>query len=420
MGRALYFKIEIDKEDGGWKVSKSRTSNLVSSKTVGKHKIFFKKPFSKTPETIDSLLSHIDAVYKEFLKIMEKKDPERIGDIQDLNNLISNPFLVMDILQKKVTTSTTGEIPLYVCKENYKLLLTSKKENYRCILLPPASIFTLHKNGLKFEENFLKEVASYKEGYTADLEFYSTLLIHIIKSRLEYIENIVVNPFYIPFSGGVDSSLLLKIAYENGLNAIPVTIGLKGSRDIIEIKKSFKEIGYRGDFLIMEVNKERVSESLIYIKEHLDIKNRILLSIALVEHLLMNEVRGKVLVMGQGADELFGGYDKYRRKYDKFTNENLIDRTLLYRATTLIEYSLGELNEVSVAYPYLTYLGILMSRFVPNYYKVRGRDDYHRKWVIRNALKKLGVTRDVYMRRKKAMQYSTGIDRVVKNILRRS
>ena len=413
------FTIEINRENDEWKLSKNVKSNIVSFKAAGKHIIAFKKPFSDFPKTIDSLLSQIEIIYREFQKIMDRNDPKMFSNVEDLNNLVSNPFIIIDLLQNRIATTITGEIPLYINLEDYKLTLTSKKITHRHALIPPASIIILHEHGLKVDGNLFKEATGYEGKYKADLEFYSTLLIHMIESRLEYIENKLVNPFYISFSGGVDSSLLLKIAYENGLNVVPVTIGLKGSKDILEIKNSFKALGYRGDYILVEVDEDTVSETLIYIRDHLDIKNKILLSIACVEHLLMKEVRGKVLVMGQGADELFGGYDKYRRGYDKFVQENLIDRTLLYRATTLIEYELGELNSVSVAYPYLTYLGILLGKLVPNNYKVRGGDDYHRKWVVREALKILGTSRDAYMRRKRAMQYSTGIDRVVKNILKR-
>ncbi len=419
MENETQFKIDIKFEDNQLKITGKKESNLLSYHDIGEHIIIFKRYFKDPAKSIDELLSYVETLNIEFFKVVEKRELERLDSISDLNNIVSNPYMTLDLPKKRMSTTITGEIPPYVKLEDGNVSITNGIYDSGYILLPPTTLFTIFRQNLKIDGSLLMEIRNTSIESSADLEEYSTLLIHIIRSRLEYIENRVVKQFYISFSGGVDSSLLLKIAYENGINIVPVTIGLKGSKDLLEIKNNLKALGYKGDSILIEVDVNAVSETLDYITKHLEIRNKILLSIACVEHLLMKNLKKKVLVMGQGADELFGGYDKYRRGYHNFTHENLMDQALLYRATTLIEYWLGELNMVSVTYPYLTYLGILLGKMVPNHYKVRGYNDYHRKWVVRHALKILGAQKEAYMRRKKAMQYSTGVDKIVKNIVKR-
>ena len=419
MDNNTYYTLEIALENGAWKSLKNVESRIVSIYRDKDSQILFKTPYNEYPKTFEILISYVETLNNEWINIVNKKEIQILDTIEKENNLVSNPFILLDFSNKVLTTTLTGEIPIYITVEDGKILIQSNNVGFKSTLLPPATILKFSGTGLAYMGTILDNYVNNGVKQTTDIEFLSTLLIHIVKSRLEYIANHVVNRFYISFSGGVDSSLILKIAYECGFDVTPVTIGLKESKDIREIKESLKAVGYKGDLILLEVDEDDVLKTLQHIKSNLEIKNKILLSIACVEHLLMEKIKGEVLVMGQGADELFGGYDKYRREYNRFIQENIIDRALLYRATTLLEYKLGELNRVSVGYPYLTYLGNLLGKLVPHSYKVKGRDDYHRKWVIREALKMLGSSREAYMRRKRAMQYSTGIDKVVKDILRK-
>lgn len=409
--------IQTDVNNKDWIISTHIKSNVVTYEKVGKKIFIFKASINDVPQNKNELISHTTYIIRGWLDNVSKGGLDTPDDILEINNIVSNPIIIIDATQKVITTTLTGEIPIYIYTAIDRAIVSNKREHIKSVLLSPATIFGISKVGVIHNKNLLLDLYRTHGTSIRNMEFLSVQLINILKSRLEYIENKSQHPIYISFSGGIDSSLLLKIAYENGLNIVPITIGLRKSKDIQSVKQSLRELRYEGDNNLIEISERNVLESMYELQNCIKTRNLVHLSIACVENLIMKNLRGKILVMGQGADELYGGYDKYRRLYNRYPEENLIDLALLYKGTTLIEYELSELNDVIITYPYLTYLGFLHAKTVPNIFKVSGRDDRLRKWVIRTALKRLGTPKEIYMRRKRAMQYSTGIDKVIKTIL---
>lgn len=395
-------------------ISTQVKSNILSYVNTGNKIYIFKALLRDAQNSKLDPIKNITYLINHWFDVILKGRMDIPTDLLEINNILSDPNVVIDLNKKVIITTLTGEIPIYIYNTIDRVVVSNQRRYKKSVLLPPASVSEISSMGVLHNKNLLTDLNRAYDVTIRNIEYLSIQLINILRSRLEYIENKSQHPIYISFSGGIDSSLLLKIAYDNGLNVIPITVGLKKSKDIQSMKQSLKELNYKGEYYPIEVSKKDVLESIHELKNNIEVKNPVYLSIACVENLIMKNVRGKILIMGQGADELYGGYDKYRRLYDRYPEENLIDIALLYKGTILIEYIISELNDVTIAYPYLTYLGLLHSNTVPNIFKVSGREDRLRKWVIRRALKILGTSKELYMKRKRAIQYSTGIDKVVK------
>ncbi len=251
--------------------------------------------------------------------------------------------------------------------------------------------------------------------YGGEINILSKILIERLRDTLSLYQGI--EPIYLFYSGGVDSTLILLVGYEAGLRIIPTTIALPGSKDYLGAEETLKLLKLETDNILITPKEDDISEAMEEIFKIFPHISKVLVPVAITEYLLFKEVpRGSIVAMGQGADELFGGYDKYRRLYPDFETENIIDLTLLQYTTGYIEWVLSTSRGSIVIYPYLTPVAAEIGYSTPREYKVRSREDRHRKWVIREALKMLGAPKKVYMRMKKAMQYSTGISKYLKRI----
>ncbi|MFO7834036.1 MAG: asparagine synthase-related protein, partial [Halohasta sp.] len=113
----------------------------------------------------------------------------------------------------------------------------------------------------------------------------------------------------VAFSGGVDSALVAA-----GLPDAPLyVIGFEGSHDIAAARAAAAEMGRTADLRVLELNHETLREAVPRVAEAINRTNPMDVSIALPLLLVAERVRADGydrLALGQGADELFGGYSK--------------------------------------------------------------------------------------------------------------
>jgi len=113
----------------------------------------------------------------------------------------------------------------------------------------------------------------------------------------------------VAFSGGVDSALVAA-----GLPDAPLyVIGFEGSHDIAAAREAAAAMDRSDDLQVVELDHETLREAVPRVAAAIDRTNPMDLSIALPLVLVAERIREDGydrLALGQGADELFGGYSK--------------------------------------------------------------------------------------------------------------
>lgn len=121
-----------------------------------------------------------------------------------------------------------------------------------------------------------------------------------------------------------------------------------------------------------------------------------------------------VLLLGQLADELFGGYSKYQRTLkaagEQAAKAQMDADVTSYGATGLARDRSACSRWLEPRFPFLDRKVLEFGLLLPVSYKIRGEE---RKAVLRQAAIWLGVPKEIAMAPKKAAQYSSGIQRLL-------
>jgi asparagine synthase (glutamine-hydrolysing) len=209
-------------------------------------------------------------------------------------------------------------------------------------------------------------------------------------------------------SGGLDSSIVLAHVREMHPDCVALTIGAPGSDDLVFARRLCADLGVRhevisvrpGDIHAADVREAiRMSE----LTEYGDIINAVV-SVPLFARARTLGI--KVVLTGDGSDELFGGYSMYdqtaaaasRRLFEHMI-ANLY-RTELQRVDRV---SMGQGVEARV--PYLDPALVELALRIPVGLKVRAGQE---KWIMRQAF--ADMLPDYIIRRpKNPMSHSSGL-----------
>ncbi|RMF91756.1 MAG: hypothetical protein D6733_00290 [Methanobacteriota archaeon] len=224
-----------------------------------------------------------------------------------------------------------------------------------------------------------------------------------------------LDEFGLLFSGGLDSSLLAKICADLGLEPLLVLVYMEGSGDEGHIREA------AGCFELERVEKvifdDEIEGYVQLVREAAGTDNPIDISIGVPLYAGFETAAwsGMSSVMvGQGADELFAGYHRYL-KLDGAELEEALKRdveTINIGRDRALAGSLG----LKMLTPYLDEKVVELGLGIPADWKIR---DGLRKFVLREVAKKRGLPKSIWARDKKAIQYSTGVDKVVRRVLKK-
>ncbi len=217
----------------------------------------------------------------------------------------------------------------------------------------------------------------------------------------------------IAFSGGVDSALISKICSEMKYDITLLTIGFAKSHDIIFAKEVNQYLRYPHHILEIDSATFRAVSSAIHhtIKTDNLSWNENCIAFYYVSKLAQS-LGLYTVVTANGIDELFCGYDVYRREFSKgqshiynIINEKLENEQSMMQSVNLVASEFG----VEICQPLLNSEFIKYAKTIPLCEKIHSSDDMYRKHIVRQLARDLKVPEISCAKRKKALQYGSQI-----------
>ncbi len=237
-------------------------------------------------------------------------------------------------------------------------------------------------------------------------------LIMLLRSEFSSKEN-DSSRFVISFSGGLDSSLLAKLA----MDRTPVTgiaVGTESSIDIRNARRSAESIGI--ELIEIMIDERLVVEGAREMIRATGSTDPLAISFELPIFLALQSTRERSLFTGQGADELFGGYAKYEGLSEKdFLRTRAEDIGKVLGPISEFERAMANSLGKTVLKPFLSKEIVYLALSLPASIV---RPTTERKVVVREALRELGLD-EVASIDKKAAQYGSGTSALIKKAAKR-
>ena len=223
-------------------------------------------------------------------------------------------------------------------------------------------------------------------------------------------------PCAIAFSGGLDSSLLAALCRDAKL----YSVGMAGSHDIGQTKKAAQLLGLSDNLHLHELTMDELETAIPDVIQAIESSDPMKVSIALPLYFASKDARLdgiRVMLSGQGADELFAGYKRYesmnslelgialKKDLDNIAENNLERDDAVTMA-----------NSVELRVPYLDRNVIELALRIAPELKIHNGI---RKYILRLAAGKI-LPDELVWKEKKAAQYSSGIYSAMEKIARKN
>lgn len=242
------------------------------------------------------------------------------------------------------------------------------------------------------------------------VEAYRKALIDAMEKRVQDFQRIGII-----FSGGIDSVLIAYLAARMVPEVICYTSGVTGSSDIVYARQIADRLGLK--LKVCELNQEGVERLVPEVMNVIEDSNAGQVEVALPVYCavkLAHEDGIKVMLTGQGADELFGGYSWYAKVVEKegykiLRRHMTEDLLLLYKETLEREDKITMAHSIELREPFLDPEVIKTALATSLRLNVRGGSDSFGKHVHRKLAETLGIPRDIAYRIKEAAQHGSGM-----------
>ncbi len=237
---------------------------------------------------------------------------------------------------------------------------------------------------------------------------------------LEAVSRTVPKGCGLAFSGGLDSTLVAQAMQKKGLEPSLVSVGVGDQPEVTHASQVAEHMGL--DLTVRVISESEILDAIPRVVETVETSDPTIVAITLPFYFACQECWGMgldTLVAGQLSDELFGGYARFEEiaksrggsgiesevwrsvvaastndfePGDKIAVSSGLELRCPFAYTPLVEYSLG----------------------LPPDLKVRVSGEIVvRKYILRRLAEKWGLPEEVVNRPKKAVQYSSGVHKVL-------
>ena len=338
-------------------------------------------------------------------------------------------FVVVDNVTKKaiLARDPVGIKQLYYGRNGKYVAFSSERKPLFSLGLKTSRLLPGHIAEINFGSGFedykfkveqasqLRRVASNITDENTALASYRNAIFESIRKRIKGQDHVGII-----FSGGVDSVLIAEIAKQLGSKITCYISGSDTSSDISAARRIAKDLKF--ELKENEITEEKISQNL----------NDIILSIESTDHLQVDvaipiyfavkcakEDGIRVMLTGQGADELFAGYPWYPAIFENDGKEKLNqslwnDIKNLYKDTLEREDKIAMHHSIELRVPYLDPVVIRSAMSIAPRLKLR---DGQGKYIHRKMAETLGIPSYLAWRPKEAAQHGSNTHEKLYRIL---
>jgi asparagine synthase (glutamine-hydrolysing) len=283
---------------------------------------------------------------------------------------------------------------------------------------PPGNLALATKDGFKFKP---VKTLTYTEPKSVTMDEAANqlqiLLEASIQRRVHGLEEVAV-----AFSGGLDSSIVAFLASKCGVKVNLLHVSLENQEETEDAIEAAEALN-----LPLQVDLFKASDvekTLPQVVELIEEPDPVKASIGVPFYWVAEKAAEKgfkVLLAGQGADELFGGYQRYVNECCKDGTEKVRktmfnDVVRIHESNLERDLKITSFHDVELRVPFGFFDLAEFALGLPVELKIENKTDTIRKLVLRKAALNVGLPNLMTEKAKKAVQYSTGINDAVKKI----
>jgi asparagine synthase (glutamine-hydrolysing) len=382
-------------------------------------------------------LGHVfktDSDSEVIVHLVEEKYKHSSSLVEAVSRTVSKidgeyAFVVFDVINQTFTLvrDPVGVKQLYYGENSMYIGFCSEKKPLWNLNLPSTRVLPGDIVEIKITQYFNKNKFNIYEGKQLErnaieifnervaLKAYKKALFAAVEKRVRD-----QNEVGIIFSGGVDSVVIAYIARQLGTDITCYTSGFRESSDVINSKKVAEEMGFK--LKVDELTKGKIDRELkniitaIESTDHLQIDVAIPIFFAVQ---LAKEDGIRVMLTGQGADELFAGYPWYPTILTE-QGPNILTESLwsdiknLYKDTLEREDKILMYHSIELRVPYLDPEVIEIAMSISENLKIKNNVV---KYIHRKFAADLGTPSFISWRPKEAAQHGSNVHNALKNII---
>jgi len=307
----------------------------------------------------------------------------------------------------------------YALASERKALLTLGITNVKSF--PPGNLAVISAKGVSF--NLVATVTQLPQkivGIEKAANCLQNLLLKSIMERLSDVDEVAV-----AFSGGLDSTVLAVLAKKCISKVNLVTVGLESQPELGHAKRvaeCLKLPFHLQTHTLADV--ENVLEKVLWLIEEPHVMKVGVAIPFFWTAKTASRIGCCVLLAGQGADELFGGYHRYLTEYVRggvnAVQKSIFSDVLMSHETNFQrDNPVCAFHKVELRLPYIDRELVRFALSLPVNLKIDSVHDQLRKRVLRQVAKNLDIPEFIVERAKKAVQYATGVDKALRELARR-
>ncbi len=344
-------------------------------------------------------------------EILEKLDGSYVFAVAESNKVI-------------VGRDVFGATPIYYSQNETVCAVASEQKALWKLGLkdtksfPPGQLATIDSRGFSFiPVKKLHVPPKEKINLETATRALETLLMESTRKRVSDLDSVAV-----AFSGGVDSSVVAVLAEHVGLNVQLISVGLENQPEVMFTQQAAEALDL--PIHIQTYKADELEETLAKVLWLTEESHSVNACIA-IPFFWLAETASKlgypVLLAGQGADELFGGYQRYLTEYAK-SGAEAVEQTMFHDVENAYSANFQRDNQVCAYHgvelrlPFIDPHVVDFALRLPLRSKINSVEDKLRKRILRRVARNLDVPSFLADKPKKAVQYTTGVTKALQRL----